>query len=513
MRIALHLLPLLLMLIAAPCFGADALQPYGANLFQGNFSKGQGTDAVAPGDRFVLRMWGGGFNQDGVVAVSDRGTITLDQLGELPVAGLTREKLMQDVQSKLAAAGKSDVQVYVAPLDAKAVSVLVTGGVVRPGRYEGAPNDGVLTFLDKAGGIDPERGSYRSVRLLRGGAEIETVDLYPFVRQGTLPALRLQDGDTLVVDPRGTSVAVTGEVTTKARFEFPKDGATGAALMDLARPKKRATHVSLSGTRKGAPHTAYLPVEAFRALQLEDGDKVEVQADATADTMTVEVQGAIRGASRFPVKKGSRLADVLHFIAVEPGQANLDAVHIKRKSVAAKQKKAIAESLRRLEETALTAGSSSTEEAQIRAKEAEMVTKFVERAKNVEPEGIVVLGKGETHIVLEDGDVIVIPAKSDVVMVGGEVMSPQALLWNKGRDLDDYVKGAGGYTPRADRNGVLVVHQNGAVSRGGDDIRPGDQLLVLPKAESKSMQTVKDISQVLMQVAISTRAILGLSSL
>ena len=50
----------------------------------------------------------------------------------------------------------------------------------------------------------------------------------------------------------------------------------------------------------------------------------------------------------------------------------------------------------------------------------------MERAKAVEPEGVVVLSDGQKigDITLEDGDVIVIPAKSDVVLVSGEVMMP-----------------------------------------------------------------------------------------
>lgn len=64
-----------------------------------------------------------------------------------------------------------------------------------------------------------------------------------------------------------------------------------------------------------------------------------------------------------------------------------------------------------------------------------MIAKFVERAKAVEPEGVVVLSDGQKigDITLEDGDVIVIPAKSDVVLVSGEVMMPQAMLWSKKR--------------------------------------------------------------------------------
>ena len=116
-------------------------------------------------------------------------------------------------------------------------------------------------------------------------------------------------------------------------------------------------------------------------------------------------------------------------------------------------------------------------------------------------------------LTLEDGDIIVVPAKSDVVLVNGEVMIPQAMLWNEDNDLADYIKGAGGYNSRADRAHVLVMRQNGSVSGDTDDIRPGDQILVLPKVESKNMQAVKDVSTVLMQVAVSAGTVLGLSSL
>lgn len=54
------------------------------------------------------------------------------------------------------------------------------------------------------------------------------------------------------------------------------------------------------------------------------------------------------------------------------------------------------------------------------------------------------------------------------------------------------------------------MRQNGPVSRNEEAIRAGDQILALPRVESKNIQAVKDISQVLMQVAVSTGAVLGL---
>ena len=262
------------------------------------------------------------------------------------------------------------------------------------------------------------------------------------------------------------------------------------------------------------PLCTYLPRKELGSLHLEDGDQIQFIADTTSSTILVEVQGAVMGASRFPVRRGARLQEIRNFIAVDPDRASLQDIYIKRLSVAARQKKAITESLRRLEETVLTASSASSEEAQIRSREAEMVAKFVERAKAAEPEGVVVLDRsGASDITLEHGDIIVIPPKSDVVLVSGEVMVPQAMLWGEEKKLEDYVQGAGGYGNRADPERILILHQNGAVSQNSGDIRPGDQILILPKVESKSMQAVKDISQVLMQVAVSTRALIGLPSL
>ena len=354
---------------------------------------------------------------------------------------------------------------YIRPMDTQPVSIFVTGFVPRPGNYTGTPSDTILAFLDKAGGIDSKRGSYRNIRVLRQGQEVGSFDLYPFALKGAMPHIRFQDGDTVVVGEKGPSVITSGEVRNTARFEFKPGELTGAKLIELADPQPRATHVSLSGSRGGAPYNLYLPMNDFKALRLENGDQIRFLADRPGDTIMVEAQGAIRGASRFPVRRNTRLHEVMSYIAVEPGRANLEGLYIKRKSVAVRQKKAIEDALRRLEQNAYTATSASSDEAQIRSKEAEMLSNFISRAKEVQPEGVVVVGtKGNiADLALEDGDVIVIPEKTDVVLISGEVMMPQAIVWNKDKDMDDYIKGAGGFSNRADESNLIVVHPSGEV--------------------------------------------------
>lgn len=515
MKKSVFLLLLCLLLLPQGSYAADAPAPYGANLFQGNFGQGGAAGAIAPGDRVVLRLWGGSLNVDTILEVSPAGQLDIPEVGQLNVTGLAQDKLQDALRSKLAASGHADSQIYLAPMDAQPITLFVTGNVPKPGRYSGSAADPLLSYLDKAGGIDAGRGSYRNIQVRRNNQVVTTVDLYPFIREGSMPPIRFQNGDIIVVPDKGPTVTVTGKVRTSARFELPEGKTSGASLLKLVDPDSSASHIAIKGVRNGKPYNTYLPLGELASLQLADGDSIELLADTAGNTITVTVQVAVRGASRFPVRRGARLDEVRNFIAVEQGRADLNGMYIKRKSVAERQKKAIADSLRRLEESALTASSASTEESQIRAKEAEMIAKFVERAKAVEPEGVVVLSDGQKigDITLEDGDVIVIPAKSDVVLVSGEVMMPQAMLWSKNNDLDDYIKGAGGYNSRADQDTVLVMHPNGSVSHDGDNIRPGDQILVMPRVASKNMQAVKDISQVMMQVAVSARAILGLPTL
>ena len=415
------------------------------------------------------------------------------------------------MQSQISSVFTQNVEVYTNLMSSQPVAVFVTGNVLRPGRYAGGPGDSILYYLDRAGGIVAERGSYRHVQVKRRNRVIADIDLYQFLLSGVLPAVRLEDGDVILVDKRGAGVAALGLIRQPARYEFKSKGIDGAGLLTMVQPLPGASHVSINGTRNGAAYNAYMPLNEFAAFRLRDEDVVEFHADTPGNTIMVGAAGAISGASRFAVRKGTDLRDLLCYVGVDPDIADTNALYLRRRSVAEQQKKAIQDALIRLEQRALTATSQSVDEANIRVREAELVQDFVKRAAQIEPDGVVVVAhKGDLkNVLLEEGDIVYIPQRSDVVQVVGEVAIPKAVVYDAKLSLRDYVAGAGGYTDRADRRHVLVMKPNGEIGQVSSlGIAPGDQIMVMPEYDSKAVQSIKDIVQIIYQLAVSAGVVL-----
>ena len=180
--------------------------------------------------------------------------------------------------------------------------------------------------------------------------------------------------------------------------------------------------------------------------------------------------------------------------------------------------------LKSLETAALTARSGTSDEARLRAEEAGLILQWVERAKAVEPRGQVVIPEtsGRDDLLLENGDVIRVPMRDGLVLVNGEVLFPNAVTHEAKLNLQDYIKRAGGYTQNADAARVLIAHKDGSFTEADQEegffklrakppkVNAGDEILVLPKLDVKSRQILKDLTQIIFQIAVSAKVVLGL---
>jgi len=493
-------------------------EPFGARLFTGNFlrTRQDGLNAdylVMPGDRIQVNTWGA-LETSAVVLVDAQGNVFLPNVGPVQVAGTKNSELTAKIKAGLSRVYARNFEVYTNLLSAKPVAVFVTGGVKRPGRYAGVPSDSVLFFLEQAGGIDPRLGSYRHLTVLRGDQKLAELDLYDFLLRGTLPAVQFKDGDTVLVNPRGTVVEMRGEVTLPATLEFKSSVVPGAEALAVVPSIARATQVTIEGIRNGVPISRTLSVAGFKTFSLQNGDAITLRGDGRADTILVRLEGEFNGPSVLAVRRGARLVDVLNYVSVDPALSNPKAVHVRRASVAKAQKTAIDDALFRLERSALLALSASQGEANIRVREAELTQKFVERARLIQPLGRVVTARNsqQRNVVLEADDVIVVPARTNVVRVGGEVMMTQAVMFRPQATAADYITDSGGYTDRSDKSRVIVIRANAEVAVGDTDLPvfPGDEILVPPKVDNKILQNAVDVTQVIYQIAVSAAVVIAI---
>jgi protein involved in polysaccharide export with SLBB domain len=490
---------------------------FGSQLFSGrigsqNFTGFNPDHQVANGDRVSIRMWGA-VTFEASQVVDSQGNIFIPNVGPIGVRGVRNADLNKVVTEKVRSTFRANVGVYVTLDAAQPVKVYVTGFVRAPGLYAGLSSDSVLAYIDRAGGIDPDRGSFLDVQVVRGGQPWTRVNLYEFLLRGRIESLQLQDGDVIVAEPRRYTVLVTGEVLNPYIFEFSKATVTGTELLAIAQPKPGATHLSIVRTLGPEKRSEYHPLGNAASISIQNGDEVALTSDRYPGTILVRVEGAHLGERTLVMPYGSRLKDAIDRLKPAP-QARVDALQLFRKSVADRQKELIDTSLRSLETYALTARSATYEEASLRTREGDQILKFIERAKLVQPRGQVILAEGSNigDTLLENNDVIRVPEQSNLVLVSGEVIFPNALVYDSRAGVEAYVARAGGFTQGADRARVVVLHQDGSVSPDAWSVglRPGDEIMVLPKIETKWVEVTRGITQIIYQIAVAAKVLFDL---
>ncbi|HEB9339990.1 TPA: SLBB domain-containing protein [Campylobacter coli] len=491
---------------------------FGAELFNGNFKnytqRVYNPDyKIAVGDQISLKIWGAvEFEQ--ILVVDSQGNIFIPKVGAVNLLGVKNSALVSVIKAQVNKIYKNNVFVYADMNAYQNVSVFVTGSVNAPGLYQGLSSDSVIQYLDKAGGINLEYGSFRDIQILRNNTVIKKIDLYDFLLKGQMDLFPFRSGDVVLVGNVQSYVFANGDVQKPFRFELANDIKT---LADLARVSGARPIVTNAVLRSyGNDHR--LEISAYNKMQfskvlLKTGDEVQFNPEYISQNISITVNGEHSGLKTLVVRKGTTLEDVSRLI-VANGQSDMNALQIFRKSVAKTQKDLINAQLKELETLALTSSSVTSQGAAIKAEQAKLILEFIQRAKEVEPKGQIVIDKPKSYgsVLLEEGDIINVPSKNNLVIVQGEVTLPGAFVYNKDESLKYYINLAGGYGERADTSKVLVIHNNGKAQKysGNIDMKPGDSVLVLPKVDSENLQIFSMLTQILYQIAVATNVVLKL---
>lgn len=502
--------------LGSPTAISTSSRMFGAQLFRGAFASSSGSAfnasyVINPGDTVQLRMWGA-YQFSGNLTVDPQGNIFIPNVGPVKISGMTNGALQRVVEQKVREVYRTNVGVYAALETAQPVKVFVTGFVTQPGYYGGVSADSVLSYLDRAGGVDPERGSYVDVEIHRNGNIQQRINLYEFLLSGDLKPFAFKDGDVIVVAPRKYTFSVEGEVYNAYDFEFDTSELTVEKALRVARLKPGATHISIKRRQGTEFRSEYYPVAEASAVRLQDGDSLAVTSDRFAGTIQVRISGAHSGQQAMVLPYGATLKQVLD--QIKPNQlSQLQHIQLFRQSVIERQKQMLNVSLDKLEEATFSVRSATKEEAGLRAQDAQLIKQFIDKARKTEPKGQVVIAQGDwDNVILEDGDVLNIPERTSVIMVHGEVIFPNALTWQENMRAVDYIDQVGGYTQSSNKSKIVVIRQNGEAElvRPTVKLQQGDEIMVLPKVETKKIEVARGLTSILFQIAIATKTILDL---
>ena len=315
----------------------DNSRMFGAQLFRGAFANTSGSNfnssyIINAGDNIQLRMWGA-YQFASTMTVDPQGNIFIPNVGPVHVAGVRNGNLQNVVKSAVSRIYRANVGVYASLQEALPVRVFVTGFVNQPGYYSGVAADSVLSYLDRAGGVDPNRGSYIDIQIRRHGQLVQQVNLYKFLLAGQLEPFSFQDGDVITVAPQKKTFSIEGEVQNPYIFEFDVDNLTVGDILDIANPTANATNISVTRGVDRALRSEYYTIDAAKNLKVNNGDKFVVTSDRYAATIGVQIKGAHVGNGVVVLPQGSTLKDVVKQIRPS-STANLYALKIYRQSVA-----------------------------------------------------------------------------------------------------------------------------------------------------------------------------------
>ncbi len=190
--------------IVVPLLGTLSLQGLTLQQAQGKIRSGLNRFVVDP--IVALSLVGQRPDLNFQVQINPEGNIVVPQLGTLSVQGLSLEEAQEKIRLGLS-------KILVAPVVAvslagqRPVQVTISGEVPRPGIYPiSSPTPRIADALLLAGG-STTTADLRQVqvrrKLIDGSVVSQNIDLYATLQNSSsLPNLRLQDGDAIIVPRR-----------------------------------------------------------------------------------------------------------------------------------------------------------------------------------------------------------------------------------------------------------------------------------------------------------------------
>ncbi len=389
-------------------------------------------------------------------------------------------------------------------LDRYANRVELKGAVYRPGMF--AIGDGLKTvrdLIDKADGVTEDAYTDR-VLLYREGPEkqleVVALDLKDILR-GAAPDITLKRNDMLVIssvnelEERG-DVYIGGQVARPGAYPYAANSTVEDLIFQAGGLLEGASTARVDISRRIVYPSATeatnqlaqeftvsiengLAVGKGKGFRLKPYDRVEVRrSPGYAPQETVAIDGEVLFAGTYTLRKrNERLSE---FVTRAGGL--IDGAYIKGAHLS-----------RRLSESELAARKEALRLAMSNNSENMGDSIAIDKIdlSNMYNVGInlekALANPGSDYdLVLMPGDSLYVPEKQSTVKISGDVMFPNAVIYEPGKKLSHYINQAGGYGQRAKKGKAFIVYMNGTVARAkrNTPIEPGCHIIVPSKPQN-----------------------------
>jgi protein involved in polysaccharide export with SLBB domain len=367
------------------------------------------------------------------VVVDPEGNVALPPLGTINVGGRSLLEANRTITARARTIFRfADVSITVHT--PRAFETVVSGEVERPGSLQVSATQRLHEVILATGGVT-SRGSVRHVQVRRNGVTTE-VDLLLFELKGDVAQNPyIQEGMRIHVPPRRAAVTLQGDVRRPGEYELPNGGSlrellelTGGLGPGGAMREARLTRIGPDGRKE----TTSLDLRA-EDVPLQGGDVLYVPP-LTFIQDVVEVRGAFNGTGESSKTTTAGKPTVVQRLELARGE--------------------------RIKDIVIKAGGA--------APFADLRLAYVDRANAGPAQRIpldlhrLLVDKDDTqNILIQNGDIVVVPITEDKVYVVGEVKNPGPQDFRPDLTPREYLAAAGGPGNRAKFRAATVTFRSG----------------------------------------------------
>ena len=527
-------------------------QHFGLKFFQPDSSLGSTFDnlpipgfyEIGVGDEIRISLWGQADLQQ-IFVVDKEGRIFVPSIGFIPVIGKSLAELKQFLKQEFS---KSYSTLYsdedktfmdVSMVTIQSLNIQVIGHVVSPGAYNVHPFSNIVSAISQAGGIDTT-GSIRNIKVLRDGNVYKEVDFYKLLTLGeNNHDFRLKTKDIILVDKRQTTIHIDGEINKPGFYEMKKNENFNNLLKFCGDFKPQSSLV-VEITKIMSRSERLNDDDAFEKfyfrdlskINFSDGDKIVIPRIKNTNSQ-VYAYGQVKNEGSYEFVESMRIYDLLELAGgINDNEflksVNIEKIDLIRRDIKSNFSKVITLDLEKIinkdenenillenydqitvypnlnflpAKTVNLFGEINFPGIYPILKDNESISSIISRAGGLTSrayeKGIILTRKNQRVIleglnnIVKDGDQINVPEIPNVVEIKGQVFNPGLISYKSNRKIKEYLEIAGGLTPNADLNNILIYYVDGSVKIkkrfANLNVEPGSIIQINQKVESTNL--------------------------